>query len=70
MANCHVHKAWSLKGVKYVDCSLWVQDKMPYLFSIVIYKIMNLFYSQNRRFRKYVPRLDSKHARGQERLKK
>ena len=27
---------------------------------------MNLFYSQNGRFRKYVPRLDSKQARGEE----
>ena len=46
MAFAHVYKTFPLRGVKYGDCSLWVsRDKMPYLFSIVIYKIMNLFYS-------------------------
>jgi len=55
---------WKVLNKLIVACGF--QVKMPYLFSIVIYKIMNLFYSQNGRFRKYVPRLDNKHARGEE----
>ena len=50
----HVHKVWSLKGVRWVDCSLLLsRNNILYLFSIVIYKILNLFCSCRRFFHSY-----------------